>query len=115
MPQPETLPTPSTLRGDDVDQILPELLKFGGGASLASLAIYAVFKEWIVIGVAHRREVADIASQRDRAEDRNERLLDTNAELAETLRELAHKDDLSTYAVEALKREVLDKSGGDGS
>ena len=118
MAQTETLPTPPTLRGEHVDQALPELLKVGGPAALLSLAYFSLLKEWIVVGAAHRRELADVAGQRDRAQEQAERLLEINAQQSEALREFARKDDLSVYAVEALKREALDKphaGGGGGS
>lgn len=64
MPQPETLPTPTTLRGDDVD-IPPSLLTGGGVISLLVLLFWMLATDRLVTGAAHRRELADKDSQRD--------------------------------------------------
>lgn len=113
MSQAMPVPAPPTPGGDtEVDAILPELLKALGIAGCLALLYVALLKEWIVVGSAHRREVADLRTQRDKADDRAERLLDINATQSQALQQFAHKEDLGVRALEAIKRTAAEKGGG---
>jgi hypothetical protein len=117
MSQALTLPTPLTPPTPDgdttVDAILPELVKVGGAAAVLYLLALSLIKEWIVVGPAHRREVADLTAQRDRSDARNERLIEINATQSEALRDFARGENLGVRSLEAIKQTVAEKSGGD--
>ena len=99
MPQPETLPTPTMLRGDDVDQIPGELLKVGGPSALVALLFWALLKGWIVVGKVYDREVA-------RADK-----LETIAENAtEALRGKSNSDDLAVALLRSVERKATENA-----
>ena len=101
-----TVHRPVRLRGDDVD-IPPALLNGVGVVGLLVVTYWLLVKGHLITG----REGDDLRAQRDRADARAEKLLETNAIQSEALRDFARKEDSAVRAIEALKERAVEKGG----
>lgn len=99
---------PVRLRGDDVEQILPELVKAGSIGGVLVLLIVGFLKEWIVIGSIYRREVA-----------RADKMQDVAAAATKALENISGSENLGVALLRSVEKKAAEnvaaQEGGDGA